>query len=659
MLNWLKGVHMGIVTYNFQSHYLRSNTTIAMILPEKPRYVKTRDFFESGKKYKVLWMLHGTYGDWSDWIRKTRIELYAAEHDLICVFPSALNSDYVSWPSFALGYDAENHLINELMPLVHNWFPASSRKEDNYIAGLSMGGRGALSYILKYPDLFNAGAILSFVPEDFRSPDWAEKYRKRRDRISEIRQQNRICNAGGEEEYKKINKLLGSENQQENNPVFLFIYSKYEPMSSVPVESGDGFCLWSSNLMKQETMETGKKSKQEQYYLLTNCIDRDNVYLALEKSLAKFEITRLAKDAAICSKVDPSQLNEKRRRLLECNYYHDALFVLHDDIFMTLINQRQFQSILQKYSSFTGVNCCRITSTRLTDFLRQFLWLDLTANELKLLIAGILNILDSAYYLDRDSFAIQVGKLFGEELSKIKCAQKHIVMLGGLLDSSSHLAYYLNDVKDKDSITIDGSVPNALRNAKEDDCICFFDDGAYSGKQVISIFQEFMGVPEMERTTNEHHVDELTAEQKDKLKQTKIVLAYLCFNPQSEEYIKSEFLKIGLTDITICYTHDLSRKIFDMLQPYFKTSEQQQIVKKYLQQIGCSILMSTKKLENGEFKPRWDEKRVTDAALGYNDAQQFVVFSTNIPTYSITPFWANGRLGDREWVGLFQRTNKD
>lgn len=462
-----------------------------------------------------------------------------------------------------------------------------------------------------------------------------------------------------EEEYKKINKLLGSENQQENNPVFLFIYSKYEPMSSVPVESGDGFCLWSSNLMKQETMETGKKSKQEQYYLLTNCIDRDNVYLALEKSLAKFGITRLSKDAAICSKVDPSQLNEKRRRLLECNYYHDALFVLHDDIFMTLINQRQFQSILQKYSSFTGVNFCRITSTRLTVFLRQFLWLDLTANELKLLIAGILNILDSAYYLDRDSFAIQVGKLFGEELSKIKCAQKHIVMLGGLLDSSSHLAYYLNDVKDKDSITIDGSIQNALRNAKEDDCICFFDDGAYSGKQVISIFQEFMGVPEMERTTNEHHVDELTADQKDKLKQTKIVLAYLCFNPQSEEYIKSEFLKIGLTDITICYTHDLSRKIFDMLQPYFTTSEQQQIVKKYLQQIGCSILMSTKKLENGEFKPRWDEKRVTDAALGYNDAQQFVVFSTNIPTYSITPFWANGRLGDREWVGLFQRTNKD
>lgn len=462
-----------------------------------------------------------------------------------------------------------------------------------------------------------------------------------------------------EEEYKKVNNLLGSESRQEYKPVFLFIYSKYEPMPSVPVESGDGFCLWSSNLMKQETMEAGKRSKQEQYYLLTNCKDRDNVYLALEKTLAKFGITQLAKDASICSKVSPAQLNEKRRRLLECDYYHDALFVLHDDIFMTLIGQRQFQSILQKYGSFAGTNSCRITSMRLIEFLRQFLWLDLKAGELKLLIEGILIILESAYYLDRDSFTAQAGELFSRKLSKIECTQKHIVMLGGFLDSSNHLAYYLNDVDNRDSITFDGSIQIALRNVKEDDCICFFDDGAYSGKQVISIFQEFMGVPEKERTTNEHHVDELTSEQKDKLRQTKIVLAYLCFNPQSEEYIKAEFLKIGLSDVTICYIYDLSHKIFDTSHSLFATAEQQQIVKKYLQEVGQSILMSTKKLETGEFKPRWDEKRVTEAALGYNDAQQFIVFSTNIPTYSLTAFWANGRLGDREWKGLFQRTNKD
>ncbi len=44
---------------------------------------------------------------------------------------------------------------------------------------------------------------------------------------------------------------------------------------------------------------------------------------------------------------------------------------------------------------------------------------------------------------------------------------------------------------------------------------------------------------------------------------------------------------------------------------------------------------------------------------GYNNAQQLVVFSTNIPTYSITAFWANGDYGTHKWRGLFQRTVKD
>ena len=47
-----------------------------------------------------------------------------------------------------------------------------------------------------------------------------------------------------------------------------------------------------------------------------------------------------------------------------------------------------------------------------------------------------------------------------------------------------------------------------------------------------------MGVPVDERTTNEHHVDELAQENKEKIKKINIVLAYLCFNKQSERYIK-------------------------------------------------------------------------------------------------------------------------
>ena len=142
---------MSLIQFDFESQYLNSNTTIGIIIPEKPHYIAADKFYNRKKKFKVLWLLHGTYGDWSDWVRKTMVELYATENDFMCVMPSALNSDYTSWPSFSLGYDMESHLVKELMPLIYSWFPASSKKEDNYIAGLSMGGFHTLQISANYP----------------------------------------------------------------------------------------------------------------------------------------------------------------------------------------------------------------------------------------------------------------------------------------------------------------------------------------------------------------------------------------------------------------------------------------------------------------------------------------------------------------------------
>lgn len=194
---------MSLIQFDFESQYLNSNTTIGIIIPEKPHYIAADKFYNRKKKFKVLWLLHGTYGDWSDWVRKTMVELYATENDFMCVMTSALNSDYTSWPSFSLGYDMESHLVKELMPLIYSWFPASSKKEDNYIAGLSMGGRGALSYILKYPKLFNAGGIFSYVPTDSSTWDWEGTNPKQRMGMAHLRFQNRVKNAGGRDEYLK------------------------------------------------------------------------------------------------------------------------------------------------------------------------------------------------------------------------------------------------------------------------------------------------------------------------------------------------------------------------------------------------------------------------------------------------------------------------
>lgn len=68
--------------------------------------------------------------------------MYATERNLVVVMPSALNSNYSNWDKFMMGYDMFDYLTEVLMPLIYGWLPVSDKREDNFIAGLSMGGPG-------------------------------------------------------------------------------------------------------------------------------------------------------------------------------------------------------------------------------------------------------------------------------------------------------------------------------------------------------------------------------------------------------------------------------------------------------------------------------------------------------------------------------------
>jgi len=168
---------MALSVLNFESMYLNGNTTVNIILPDRPRLTPPEEYHAPQKKYKVLWLLHGAFGDHSSWLRRTNIETYACEKEIMVVMPGVLNSNYASWPGFGSGFDAEKFLIDELMPLVYHWFPASDQREDNFIAGLSMGGQGCARFATWYPEKFAAAAILSGSPISWRnqslSDNWA------------------------------------------------------------------------------------------------------------------------------------------------------------------------------------------------------------------------------------------------------------------------------------------------------------------------------------------------------------------------------------------------------------------------------------------------------------------------------------------------------
>ena len=158
---------MAHLIMNFESSYLHGNTEISVILPDKPREASPIDFYGSGKTYPVLWLFHGSFGDHTDWVRRSNIETYACENNLIVVMPSALNTNYTDWMNFADGYAFKQFFFQELMPMVYGWFPASSQKEDNFIAGLSMGGEGAMKFALLHPELFAKAAALSSSPRRY------------------------------------------------------------------------------------------------------------------------------------------------------------------------------------------------------------------------------------------------------------------------------------------------------------------------------------------------------------------------------------------------------------------------------------------------------------------------------------------------------------
>jgi len=160
---------MALLHLDFESQFTGHNEDVYIIMPDKKRDQTPTEFYGNGKKYPVLWLLHGTFGGYSDWVRKSNIETYACEHDCIVVMMSVGNSNYENWPNFTIGYDADKYVVEELMPLVYNWLPASDKREDNFIAGLSMGGGGTMRFALKYPDKFAAAAVLSSCPREMDS----------------------------------------------------------------------------------------------------------------------------------------------------------------------------------------------------------------------------------------------------------------------------------------------------------------------------------------------------------------------------------------------------------------------------------------------------------------------------------------------------------
>jgi putative tributyrin esterase len=110
--------------------------------------------------YPVLYLLHGYGNNHATWHGYTRIELFAEERNIAVVMFGAENKFYMNLGGEDNYYDFLN---KELPDFVNAMFPVSSRKEDTYIAGLSMGGFGTLFHGFSNPEKYAAMGVFSAV----------------------------------------------------------------------------------------------------------------------------------------------------------------------------------------------------------------------------------------------------------------------------------------------------------------------------------------------------------------------------------------------------------------------------------------------------------------------------------------------------------------
>ena len=152
--------------YELKSSLLGRSVDYRILYPVQYQYPDKRE-----KRFPVIYLLHGVTGHSSDWLERTRMALYATHYDLFIVMIEGSNGWYTD--SATIPADKyESYILQELIPEVEKRFRVSQERDGRAIAGLSMGGYGAVKFALKRPEMFAVAASMSGA---FGAASWTQK----------------------------------------------------------------------------------------------------------------------------------------------------------------------------------------------------------------------------------------------------------------------------------------------------------------------------------------------------------------------------------------------------------------------------------------------------------------------------------------------------
>ncbi|MGA8116640.1 MAG: alpha/beta hydrolase family protein [Actinocatenispora sp.] len=126
------------------------------------------------RRWPTLWLLHGCCGDYTSWTALTDVASIPALRHVLVVMPEAGNTGFYSnWRNNGAGGTPawETFHLTELRQILEHGYGAGP---DRSVAGLSMGGYGALAYAGRHPGMFRAAASYSGVVDTLYQPGGPE-----------------------------------------------------------------------------------------------------------------------------------------------------------------------------------------------------------------------------------------------------------------------------------------------------------------------------------------------------------------------------------------------------------------------------------------------------------------------------------------------------
>lgn len=149
---------MAFITLNFFAKSLLRPVTVNVVIPTDK--MVSSDMPEPKKQpFKTLYLLHGVFGNYTDWVNGTRIQALANDKDLCVVMPCGDNKFYAN--SEQSGDRYGDFISKDLVEFIEATFQVSKKPEDRFIGGLSMGGFGAITNALRNVGMFGNVVMLS------------------------------------------------------------------------------------------------------------------------------------------------------------------------------------------------------------------------------------------------------------------------------------------------------------------------------------------------------------------------------------------------------------------------------------------------------------------------------------------------------------------